>query len=153
MFEKKNDNKVKVIAPKEDENKYKIRHYEIKGINDWETAGVLDKASIFYIKYLIEKHFWNLNQKEIEDNPFENTGGEIKALGEDFSIQIKAQDWEKEKNGYLKFYLYGDLVVEFKWYKHCLRGLKVRYNNYDKEEAISLLEECIELYLVKMEEK
>lgn len=122
-------------------------------MKDFRVAHALDRASIFYIKYLIEKHFWNLNQKEIENNPFENSGGEIEVLGEDFYIQIKAYSWNSQKDGYLKFYLRGDLVVEFNWYKHCLRGLEVRYGKYDQEEAISLLEECLEFYLVRMEEK
>ena len=122
-------------------------------MKDFRVADALDRASIFYIKYLIEKHFWNLNQKEIEDDPFENSGGEIEVFGENFYIQIKAYKWNKQKDGYLKFYLRGDLVVEFNWYKHCLRGLRVRYGKYDQEEAISLLEECLEFYLVRMEEK
>lgn len=122
-------------------------------MKDFREADALDRASIFYIKYLIEKHFWNLNQKEIENNPFENSGGEIEVLGEDFYIQIKAYNWNNQKDGYLKFYFPGDLVVEFKWYKHCLRRLRVRYGNYDQEEAISLLEECLDFYLVRMEEK
>jgi len=122
-------------------------------VKDFRVADALDRASIFYIKYLIEKHFWNLNQKEIEDSPFENSGGEIEVLGEDFYIQIKAYNWNSQKDGYLKFYLRGDLVVEFNWYKHCLRGLRVKYVDSNPEEATSALEECLEFYLVRIEEK
>lgn len=122
-------------------------------MNNFKPADTLDRAAIFYIKYLIERHFWNKNQKEIEDNPFENTGGEIVATGEDFNLQIKAYDWSNQKDGYLKFYHLGDLIVEFRWYKHCLRGLEVKYGEYDQELAIGILEDCLELYLVKIEER
>lgn len=122
-------------------------------MNNFQPADTLDKSAIFYIKYLVERHFWNKNHKEIENNPFENTGGEIVAMGEDFNLQIKAYDWSNEKDGYLKFYHLGDLVVEFRWYKHCLRGLEVKYGEYDQELAIGILEDCLELYLVKIEEK
>lgn len=122
-------------------------------MSNFRPADTLDRAAIFYIKYLVERHFWNKNHKEIEDNPFESSGGEIIAMGEDFNLQIKAYDWSNEKDGYLKFYFLGKLEMEFRWYKHCLRGLEVNYANYDPELSIGILEECLELYLVEIEEK
>lgn len=122
-------------------------------MNNFRPADTLDRAAIFYIKYLVEKHFWNKNHKEIENNPFENTGGEIIATGDLFDLEIKAYDWSNEKDGYLKFYFLGDLVVKFKWYKHCLRGLEVRYVESDQEEAIGLIADCLEDELRNIEER
>ena len=65
-------------------------------MNNLRMAGTLDRAIILYIKHLIEEKFWNLNQEEIEADPFENTGGEIEVIGEDFNIQIKAHNWDEE---------------------------------------------------------
>ena len=112
-------------------------------MSKFRHAEQIDRAIILCIKSLIEKHFGNTNQSELKNNPFENTGGEIVAIDEDFNLHIKAYDWDKEKDGYLKFYLHDDLVVEFKWYKHCLRGLEVRYMEYDREEALRLIEDCL----------
>ena len=122
-------------------------------MKSFKLANTSDRASILYIKYLIEKQFGNTNQSEIKNNPFENTGGEIEAIGEDFNLHIKAYDWNNEKDGYLKFYHLGDLVAEFRWYKHCLRGLEVRYANCDSDEIIGLIEDCLREDLVSIEEK
>lgn len=119
----------------------------------FEQACASDRALILYIKYLIEREFGNTNQSEMKNNPFENTGGEIEAIGEDFSIQIKAYDWNKEKDGYLKFYHLGELMAEFRWYKHCLRGLEVRYVNCDSDEAIGHIEDCLNEDLKSIKEK
>ena len=119
----------------------------------FRPAEPLDKAIIIYIRYLIEKHFWNMNHKEIENNPFENTGGEIVAINDICRLEIKAYDWDQEKDGYLKYYLFGDLVVEFKWYKHCLRGLEVKYVDSNPEEACEFIEEFLETEVEKIEEK
>lgn len=122
-------------------------------MNKFKAGFTFERAAIIYIKYLVEKNFWNKNHKEIEKHPFENSGGEIVATGEHFELQIKAYDWSNEKDGYLKFYHLGDLVVEFRWYKHCLRGLQVRYRNDDRNEAIALIEGCLEVGLEKIEER
>ena len=121
-------------------------------MKSFKLASALDQASILYIKYLVEGQFGSTNQTEIKNNPFENTGGEIIANSEDFNLHIKAYDWDKEKDGYLKFYFRGDLVVEFNWYKHCLRGLEVRYVNWDPYETIRLMEDCLNEDLVSIKE-
>ena len=48
-------------------------------MSKFRPAEPIDKALIFYIKYLIEREFGNTNQTELKNNPFENTGGEIVA--------------------------------------------------------------------------
>ena len=122
-------------------------------MSKFRPAEPIDKAIILYIKYLVERQFGNTDQTELKNNPFENTGGEIEVLGEDFNIKIKAYDWDKEKDGYLKFYFRGDLVVEFKWYKHCLRGLEVKYIDSNPEEVCELITDLLTDSAIKIEEK
>ena len=122
-------------------------------MNKFRPAEPIDEALIFYIKYLIEREFGNTNQTELKNNPFENTGGEIEVLGEDFNIKIKAYDWDKEKDGYLKFYFLGDIEAEFKWYKHCLRGFEVKYIDSNPEEVCELIADLLTDSAIKIEEK
>lgn len=122
-------------------------------MSKFRHAEPIDKAMILYIKYLIEKQFWNLKQKEIENNPFENTGGEIVAENDISYLEIKAYDWDKEKDGYLKFYFRGDLVVEFNWYKHCLRGLEVKYIDSNPEEVCELIADLLTDSAIKIKEE
>lgn len=70
--------------------------------NDLTITDEVDKAILFYIRHKIEIAYWNKYQKEIEDSPFENTGSEMIITGEEFKIEIKAYDWDKEKDGYFK---------------------------------------------------
>lgn len=125
-------------------------------MSKFKHAEPIDKAIILYIKYLVEGQFGNTDQTELKNNPFENTGGEIIAISEDFNLfnlHIKAYDWNKEKDGYLKFYFRGDLVVEFKWYKHCLRGLEVKYIDSNPEEVCELITDLLTDSAIKIEEK
>lgn len=122
-------------------------------MNEFRSAETIDKAVILYIKYLVEKKFWARNHKEIENNPFENTGGEIIAVSDLCDLFIKAYNWDQEKDGYLKLYLFGDLVVEFKWYKHCLRGLEVKYVDSNPEEVCEFITDFLESEVEKIEEK
>ena len=66
---------------------------------------------------------------------------------------IEDYDWDKEKDGYLKFYFLGDIEAEFKWYKRCLRGLEVKYIDSNPEEVCELIADLLTDSAIKIEEK
>lgn len=111
--------------------------------NDFTKTDEVDKAILFYIRHKIEIAYWNKYQKEIEDNPFENTGSEMIITGRLFKIEIKAYDWNKEEDGYLKFWYMNKLYYEYKWYKHFMRGLEVKRHDTWREYFTGLILECL----------
>ena len=111
--------------------------------NDFTKTDEVDKAILFYIRNKIETAYWNKYQKELEDSPFENTGSEMIITGRIFKIEIKAYDWNKEEDGYFKFWFIGDLYYEYKWYKHFMRGLEVKKHDTGRGYFIDLILECL----------
>lgn len=104
----------------------------------------VDRAILYYIRHKIEIAYWNKYQKEIEDSPFENAGSEMIITGEEFKIEIKAYNWEKEEDGYFKLWCFDKLYYEYKWYKHFMRGLEVKRHDEEREVFLSLVLEFLE---------
>lgn len=119
----------------------------------FEPADNLERAILLYLIKEIERNYWNNNQKELKDSPFENTGARLTIFCEDVKMEAKAYDWEKEEHGYFKFWFYGKLAYEYRWYKHCMRCLEVNRHDTGQDEFLDLAIESMEFYWVKSEEE
>ena len=91
-------------------------------------------ATLNFIEKELERVYWNSHQKSMPDNPFSNTGGDLKTE----NITIRAYNWEQNDKPNFE-----TDNIQIWWYKHSNRGVYAKIFG-DTSDLQDILTDAIE---------